>query len=877
MTQETKILEKVDVYRQLDEINEDIAKAEDKLKKVVQVLTEKKQTLHSQIKDYAEQTKWSRFQPEYLPNFIEEPYVIEPARTGPKGNVIEWRVYVPKMVQFHVGRLERATHSYNVFTVTQYMHHFAEIPEELSDRFPKLEIELQVIDGLLVTDPQFTEQAWSKYRQYLYQKEGPGKLRIKKGSEWEIIAQILEDGGLPFSPQAIDQNDLRSRSFPEGFAGHKEWHIRDYQVDADQKFMEYGAIGIYWPFGTGKSQYAEDLIDRLKGPKLIVVSTLSLKEQWLERLKSLSFQRQQECFVVTYHSKNEIDRLIHRFKEFTLCVFDEVHHLPANTFMRLSTIPCKYRLGLTGSPYREDGHINYIMALTGYPLGLAWSKFIAEGIISMAQVQVHVVAKDRYKLALLDDLLKRDLGKTMIFCDSLDLGNEIAQRYGLEWIHGATRKRIDTIRKNERIVISRVGDEGLSIPELDTIIEIDFLGGCYDDKTEILTQDGWKLFKEVTKNDKIATLNDDDYIEYHEPSAIQKYSYAGKMIHFLGKCYDLLVTPNNEMWIRPNWKSKFMYKEAEELAKLSKGGLMHYEFKRDAKWQGKDDAHTTHFSIKVPINQYESRMLDIPIDTFLDFMGWYLSDGSCGKWGIIKIDDPKEQSKQELARICRNMGLNPKITKHGVYCYCRPLSRMLKELGNASEKYIPLWVKQLHCRHLQRLIETLLKGDGSENRKYSTSSKKLADDIQEICLKSGYVTSIGMRYRKPTHLKDGRIITPNYPEHIVYITKKGLTPEIETMPKILKYDGNIYDVTVPNHRIFTRRNGKAIWSCNSRMQALQRIGRLAHRLIEPDKEPAVHHILMTEEELEKYGKRLLAYYDKGYHVDYLYHGLSKPS
>ena len=41
------------------------------------------------------------------------------------------------------------------------------------------------------------------------------------------------------------------------------------------------------------------------------------------------------------------------------------------------------------------------------------------------------------------------------------------------------------------------------------------------------------------------------------------------------------------------------------------------------------------------------------------------------------------------------------------------------------------------------------------------------------------------------------------------------------------------------------------------MQALQRIGRLAHRLIELDKEPAVHHILMTEEELEKYGNSTL--------------------
>jgi len=470
------VLQKVDVYRELDEINEDISKAEDKLKEIIRVLTERKQSLHKLIKDYAEQTHWSRFEPEYIGNFVEEPYVIEPSKIGKAGNIIEWRVYVPKIVQFHVGRLERATHSYNVFSVTQYMHHFAEIPEELSSRFPKLDIEMQVVDGLLLTEPKNDDAVFQKYRSFLYKKEGPGKLRIKKGSEWEIIAQILEDGGLPFVPQLVDSTDLRERSVL-GFAGHKEWQERDYQIEAEQKFLEYGAVGIYWPFGTGKSQFGLDLIDRLKGYKLIVVSTLSLKEQWLERLKLLPIQRQSESFVVTYHSSREIESLIRKCKEFSLVVFDEVHHLPARTFMRLSTIPTKYRLGLTGSPYREDGHINYIMALTGYPLGLAWSKFIAEGIITMAQVQVHIVAKERHKLALLDDLLKRDLGKTMIFSDSLDLGNEIAQRYGLEWIHGATRKRIDTIRKNERVVISRVGDEGLSIPELDTIIEIDFLGG----------------------------------------------------------------------------------------------------------------------------------------------------------------------------------------------------------------------------------------------------------------------------------------------------------------------------------------------------------------------------------------------------------------
>lgn len=475
MTKKEGILETINVYQQLDEVNKDIAQAEDKLAQLIKILNERKLQLRTLVTDYAEQFKWSRFKPEHLHDFIEEPYVVEPSRIGKSGSVIEWRVYVPKMVEFHVGRLERATHSYNVFSVTQYMHHFAEIPEELSSRFPKLDIELQVVDGFLITDIKETDEAWERYRSFVWRKEGPGKIRIKKGSEWQLIAKILEDGGLPFVPQPVESSDFRGRS--NGFAGHKAWKIRDYQLEADEKFKEYGAVGVYWPFGTGKSEFGLDLLDRLKGMKLIIASTLTLKEQWLERLEALPEDRRRECFVVCYQSSREINNLAKQHKEFTLVVFDEVHHLPAQTFMRLSTIPTKYRLGLTGSPYREDGHINYIMALTGYPLGLAWSKFIAEGIITMAQIQVHIVKKQRHKLALLDDLLKRDLGKTMIFSDSLDLGDTIAKKYGLEWIHGATKKRIETIRNNERIVISRVGDEGLSIPELDTIIEVDFMGG----------------------------------------------------------------------------------------------------------------------------------------------------------------------------------------------------------------------------------------------------------------------------------------------------------------------------------------------------------------------------------------------------------------
>lgn len=476
MSEKTEIIDTVMLYKKLDEITKDFGTTKEKLNTLIQAVQEKQSEVEQQIISLNESFKWSRFQPEYLKNFIEEPYVIEPSRMGRKGDVLEWHVFVPKIVQFSVGRLERATHSYNVYSVTQYMRHFAEIPQELLERFPKLDIEMKVVDGILLSDDKATEQVWSKYRSYLYKKEAPGKFAIKKGSEWELIAKILEDGGLPFEPSPVDTNDLRDRS-NGGFAGVPEWNIRDYQVEAREKFLEYGAIGIYWPFGCGKSEFGLDLLDTLKGPKLVICSTLSLKELWLERLKLLLVNRQNEVLVVTYQSQREINEYIKKNKQLTLTVFDECHHLPAKTFMRLSTIPTKYRLGLTGSPYREDGHINYILALTGYPMGLAWSKFIAEGIIGMAQIQVHVVKKQHYKLALLEDLLKRDLGKTIIFSDSLDLGEDIAQKYGFEWIHGATRNRIDTIKTNEVVVVSRVGDEGISIPELDTIIEIDFMGG----------------------------------------------------------------------------------------------------------------------------------------------------------------------------------------------------------------------------------------------------------------------------------------------------------------------------------------------------------------------------------------------------------------
>src|SRR4030042_3930453 len=74
--------------------------------------------------------------------------------------------------------------------------------------------------------------------------------------------------------------------------------------------------------------------------------------------------------------------------------------------------------------------------------------------------------------------------------------------------------------------------------------------GCYDDKTEVLTKDGWKLFRDITELDELATLNPLTHeIEYHRYLRMFHYNHSGKMYRIKSKQVDLLVTPNHKMYI----------------------------------------------------------------------------------------------------------------------------------------------------------------------------------------------------------------------------------------------------------------------------------------------------------------------------------------
>lgn len=80
------------------------------------------------------------------------------------------------------------------------------------------------------------------------------------------------------------------------------------------------------------------------------------------------------------------------------------------------------------------------------------------------------------------------------------------------------------------------------------VIEAEHL--CYDDKTEILTENGWTRFSEL-RMERVAQVDPLTLeLSYVTPSQWVHYEYSGPMHHYLSDDIDLLVTPDHRMLIQ---------------------------------------------------------------------------------------------------------------------------------------------------------------------------------------------------------------------------------------------------------------------------------------------------------------------------------------
>ena len=154
--------------------------------------------------------------------------------------------------------------------------------------------------------------------------------------------------------------------------------------------------------------------------------------------------------------------------------------------------------------------------------------------------------------------------------------------------------------------------------------------GCFDDKTEILSENGWKLFKDLKSDEKVITLNSaTDEMEYQKPTRHFRYKVTTKLFLQDSPSINLCVTDNHGLWIRKvhaRTQKGFDFIQADQSPR-------HVEYKRDGVWKGKEQKYFVLPSVKLHDcgKLHDSGDRKISMDDWLRFLGVYLSEGSCCK------------------------------------------------------------------------------------------------------------------------------------------------------------------------------------------------------------------------------------------------------
>lgn len=342
-------------------------------------------------------------------------------------------------------------------------------------------------------------------------------------------------------------------------------------------------------------------------------------------------------------------------------------------------------------------------------------------------------------------------------------------------------------------------------------------GLCYSDDTEVLTESGWKLFKDVGDDERVATKNTvTNQIEYHVPKFKVDRYYKGKMLEWSSTEVNMCVTPEHIIPCRDDHKPDVLqWKSAEWLSQHNTG---HWCVDLTSVSSGDPDyVDPLHFSMDV--------------STFAKFMGIYLSEGSTDKNGnSYRITIHQNTRDEAIEALLLKTGLAWTYFNYGKTGGWRvtdnTLGPWLHSLGYAKTKRVPRIIAEMPSQYIRGFIDFYTIGDGhirtrkngSVEHTIFTTSEGMAADMQELAQKVGWNSSV--RRVKPQMsviVENGveRSISNNGGYSVTFKKSAKMARLYSRNFREVDYDGRIYCLNVPYHTLYVRRGGKAHWNGNT--------------------------------------------------------------
>jgi replicative DNA helicase Mcm len=327
--------------------------------------------------------------------------------------------------------------------------------------------------------------------------------------------------------------------------------------------------------------------------------------------------------------------------------------------------------------------------------------------------------------------------------------------------------------------------------------------GCYDDKTEVLTKDGWKYWKDITINDKFLSLAIDGGLEYLQPVQIFKYNYTGNLYHINKNGVNLMVTPNHNMYCCITTTKKGRKKELSSYKLYQMKDLINYTH---SYYKGSEYvAYDTNCELSLA----ELRLYGFAIGD-----GYYIKEKQCLEFHI-----KKERKQKYLLTLCNQLGLNVRVSGNKYRIYDCSIFDKYSIYTDSKDKCISKeLLYNINADQSYAILDGLINSDGcvlKTSIEYTTTSEILANQIQILCVMSGRFATINNNGK--AKINNGR-----FGEKPIYVLTIGaarsVKPNIKdkTSIKQVPYNGYVYCAELPkNHTLYIRRCGKTVWCGNS--------------------------------------------------------------
>ncbi|MFC7226892.1 DEAD/DEAH box helicase [Salinirubellus salinus] len=298
--------------------------------------------------------------------------------------------------------------------------------------------------------------------------------------------------------------------------------LRPYQTDWVRRFVDTGSGVLVGPPGSGKTVAAMGVMEAVGGETLVLVPGRELAEQWREQLLANTSLTDEQIglyhggekqvrpvTIATYQTAGmDRHRMLFDERRWGLIVYDEVHHIPSPIHRRSAELQTKHRLGLSATPVREDDLEREIFTLVGPPIGTDWEALFDAGYVAEPEIEIRllpwasemhqneygsaerherrqVAAANPAKEAEIREILRSHPGaKALIFVEYIEQGDRLAEALNVPFVSGETphARRRQLFREfksgpRDALIVSRVGDEGIDLPNAEVAIAASGLGG----------------------------------------------------------------------------------------------------------------------------------------------------------------------------------------------------------------------------------------------------------------------------------------------------------------------------------------------------------------------------------------------------------------